>query len=75
MQSVSIAESLPWKESQKFKTETFTMDGDDDLFAVFDADENAEDKPPKASPSGQVLLFLFAFCLHNDAHVRRTVQV
>ena len=40
------------------KVETFAMDGDDDLFAVFDADENAEDIPSKPSPSGQVLVML-----------------
>ena len=52
------------------------MDGDDDLFAVFDADENAEEKPPKPASSGQVcLLVLLAFCLDNDPLVRRTVQV
>ena len=40
------------------------MDGDDDLFAVFDADENSEEKTSKPSPSGQVLVILFyAFCL------------
>ena len=46
-----------WEESQQFKSETFTMDGDDDLFAVFDANENAEDEPAKPSSSGQVVFF------------------
>ena len=35
------------------------MDGDDDLFAVFDADENAEDKPSQPTSERQVMvLFL-----------------
>ena len=50
-----IADSLLWEESQQFKTDTFTMDGDDDLFAVFDADENAEANQSKPTPSGQVM--------------------
>ena len=55
LQSVLIADSLLWEESQQFKTDTFTMDGDDDLFAVFDADENAEANQSKPTPSGQVM--------------------
>ena len=56
----NIAEcGLLWEESRQFKSETFTMDGDDDLFAVFDANENAEDEPAKPSSSGQVVLFDF----------------
>ena len=55
LQSVLIADSLLWEESQQFKTDTFTMDGDDDLFAVFDADENVEANQSKPTPSGQVM--------------------